>query len=271
MLIDSHAHLELEDFDEDREQVIERARQAGVEVIVTVGINLEDSRRAVEIAESYETVYAAVGIHPHDVNEIGQETYDILAELTRREKVVAYGEIGLDFFRDYAPRETQIRRFGEQLEVAQSLDLPVIIHDRRAHRETMAMLKDWKGRRRGIVHCFSGDYAMASRCLDLGFYISIPGTVTYPKAQEIRDVVKRIPLNALLVETDAPFLPPQSHRGKRNEPAYVTRAAEKIAEIKGITLAEVAAETSCNARDVFALHQRISVVRHRKDAFSESF
>jgi len=254
MLIDSHAHLELEDFDEDREQVIERARRSDVAVIVTVGINLADSCRAVEIAEKYEPVYAAVGIHPHDVKEIGQDTYDTLGELARREKVVAYGEIGLDFFRDYAPREMQIRRFGEQLEVAQSLDLPVIIHDRQAHRETMAMLKGWKGRKRGIVHCFSGDYAMASQCIDLGFYISIPGTVTYPKAQEIRDVVKRVPLNALLVETDSPFLPPQSYRGKRNEPAYVTRAAEKIAEIKEITFAEVSAETTRNARDVFALH-----------------
>ncbi|HPX55314.1 MAG TPA: TatD family hydrolase [Syntrophales bacterium] len=254
MLIDSHAHLELEDFDEDREQVIERARQAGVEVIVSVGINLADSHRAVEIAEKYEPVYAAVGIHPHDVKEIGPETYDVLGELARREKVVAYGEIGLDFFRGHAPREMQIRRFGEQLEVAQSLDLPVIIHDRMAHRETMAMLKGWKGRKRGIVHCFSGDYAMASQCIDLGFYISIPATVTYPKALEIRDVVRRVPLNALLVETDAPFLPPQSLRGKRNEPAYVARAAEKIAEIKGISTAEVASGTSRNARAVFALH-----------------
>jgi len=254
MLIDSHAHLELEDFDEDREQVIARARQAGVEVIVSVGINLADSYRAVEIAEKYEPVYAAVGIHPHDVKEIGHETYDILGELARREKVIAYGEIGLDFFRNYAPREMQIRRFGEQLEIAQSLDLPVIIHDRQAHKETMAMLKEWRGRKRGVVHCFSGDYTMACQCLDLGFYISIPGTVTYPKAEEIRDVVKRVPLSALLVETDAPFLPPQSYRGKRNEPSYVTRAAEKIAEIKGITLAEVASATSHNARDVFALH-----------------
>jgi TatD DNase family protein len=254
MLVDSHAHLELEDFDEDREQAMARAREAGVDLIITVGINLADCRRAVEIAEMYDPVYAAIGIHPHDVKEISQGTYDALVELARRDKVVAYGEIGLDFFRNYAPREMQIRRFGEQLEFAQSLDLPVIIHDRQAHKETIDMLRGWKGRKRGIVHCFSGDYNLARQCLDLGFYISIPGTVTYPKAEEIRDVVKRVPLSALLVETDAPFLAPQSHRGKRNEPAYVIHAAEKIAEIKGVSLKEVEAATTGNARNVFALH-----------------
>jgi TatD DNase family protein len=254
MLVDSHAHLELEDFDEDREQVMTRAREAGVDLIITVGINLADCRRAIEIAEMYDPVYAAIGIHPHDVKEISQETYDILSELAQREKVVAYGEIGLDFFRNYAPREMQIRRFGEQLDLAKSLDLPVIIHDRQAHKETIDMLRGWKGRKRGIVHCFSGDYNLARQCLDLGFYISIPGTVTYPKAEEIRDVVKRVPLSALLVETDAPFLAPQSHRGKRNEPAYIIHAAEKIAEIKGVSLHEVEAATTGNAWDVFALH-----------------
>jgi len=254
MLVDSHAHLELEDFDGDREQVIARAREAGVGRIVTVGINLADCRRAVALAEQFDEVYAAVGIHPHDVQEIGRDTYDQLGELARQEKVVAYGEIGLDFFRNYAPREMQIRRFGEQLDFAKSLDLPVIIHDRQAHKETIALLRGWKGRKRGIIHCFSGDYDLARQCLDLGFYISIPGTVTYPKAEEIRDVVKRVPLSVLLVETDSPFLAPQSHRGKRNEPAYVARAAEKIADLKGVSLAEVEQITTDNAREVFALH-----------------
>jgi TatD DNase family protein len=252
--VDSHAHLELDDFDADRGEVIERARQADLAFIVAVGINLSDSRQAVQIAAQYDLVYAAVGIHPHDVKEIDHETYDLLAELAGKEKVVAYGEIGLDFFRDYAPREMQIRRFGEQLDFAQSLDLPVIIHDRQAHRETVEMLKAWRGRKRGIVHCFSGDYNLAKQCLDLGFYISIPATVTYPKAEEVRDVVKRVPLGTLLIETDCPFLAPQSHRGKRNEPAYVIRVAEKIAEIKGVPLEEVASTTTGNARDVFALH-----------------
>lgn len=254
MLVDSHAHLELEDFDEDREQVLNRAREAGVGLIVTVGINLADCRRAVALTEQFDEVYAAVGIHPHDVKEIGHDTYDQLGELARREKVVAYGEIGLDFFRNYAPREMQMRCFGEQLDLAQSLDLPVIIHDRQAHRETVELLKVWKGRKRGIIHCFSGDYNLARQCLDLGFYISIPGTVTYPKAEEIRDVVKRVPLSVLLVETDSPFLAPQNHRGKRNEPAYVVGAAEKIAEIKGVSRLEVEAATTDNAREVFALH-----------------
>ncbi len=254
MLVDSHAHLELEDFDEDREQVVARAHDVGVDLIITVGINLDDCHRAVATAEQFDGIYAAVGIHPHDVKEIGRDTYDQLGELAQREKVVAYGEIGLDFFRNYAPREMQIRRFGEQLDFAQSLDLPVIIHDRQAHKETLELLKGWKGRKRGVVHCFSGDYDLARQCLDLGFYISIPGTVTYPKAEEIRDVVKRVPLSVLLVETDAPFLAPQSHRGKRNEPAYVVRAAEKIADIKGVSLLEVEAATTGNAQEVFALH-----------------
>ncbi|MDX9745094.1 MAG: TatD family hydrolase [Syntrophales bacterium] len=260
MLVDSHAHLELEDFDEDREQVIERARQTGLAFIVTVGINLPDCLRAVEIAEQYDMVYAAVGIHPHNVKEIRSDTYDLLAELARREKVVAYGEIGLDFFRNHSPRETQIRCFGEQLELAQSLDMPVIIHDRQAHRETLEMLKEWKGRRRGIIHCFSGDYDMARQCLDLGFYISIPGTVTYPKAEEIRDVVRRVPLDTLLIETDAPFLAPQKYRGKRNEPAYITWAAEKIAETKEVPLIDVEQATTKNALDVFALHEHVAVL-----------
>jgi len=254
MLVDSHAHLEMEDFDEDREQVIARARDAGVSRIITVGINLADCRRAVALAEQFDGVYAAVGIHPHDVKEIGQDTYDQLGALARQEKVVAYGEIGLDFFRNYVPREMQIRCFGEQLDFAQSLDLPVIIHDRQAHRETVDMLKGWKGRNRGIIHCFSGDYNLARQCLDLGFFISIPGTVTYPKAEELRDVVKRVPLSDLLVETDCPFLAPQTYRGKRNEPAYVVQVVKKISEIKGISLLEIEEATTGNAQEVFALH-----------------
>jgi TatD DNase family protein len=254
MLIDSHAHLELDEFDNDRENVISRAQQEGLEAIIVVGINLDDSRRAVELARQYDMLFATVGVHPHDVKKIQPKTYDQLAKLAQEKKVVAYGEIGLDFFRNRSPKDIQIKRFGEQLELAQTLNMPVIIHDRDAHRETVAILKNWKGEKRGVIHCFSGNYAIAKQCLDLGFYISIPGTVTYPKAEELREVVKKIPLDTILIETDCPFLPPQIYRGKRNEPAYVSHVARKIAEIKNVPLADVESQTTDNARHLFSLH-----------------
>jgi len=253
MMIDSHAHLELRDFDPDRDDVITRAREAGVGAIVTIGIDIDDCLKAVEIAGNYDAVYAAVGIHPHEVKKIDRQTYDRLRELAAHPKVVAYGEIGLDFFRNLSPRDDQIRRFGEQLELADDLNLPVIIHDREAHRETMSMLSTWKGTRRGIIHCFSGDYAMARKCLDLGFYISIPGTVTFPKADTLRDVVRRVPVESLLVETDAPFLTPEPHRGKRNESAYVKYTAMRVAELKEMPFEEIAGITARNACEIFQI------------------
>ena len=253
MLIDTHAHLEMHAFDEDRDEVVRRAGEAGIDAIVTVGTNLRDCRRAVAIAGRYDSVYAAIGIHPHDVNRIDGETYQLVRKLAGRPKVVAYGEIGLDFFRNRSPRSDQVRRFGEQLELAAELDLPVIIHDRDAHAETLKMLTGWKGGKGGIVHCFSGDAAMAGKCLDLGFYISVPGPVTYPKSERLLDVVRQVPLDRLLLETDAPYLSPQPFRGKRNEPAYVVYTARKVAETKGLPLEDVAAATSRNARAVFGI------------------
>jgi TatD DNase family protein len=254
-MIDSHAHLELQDFDSDREAVIARAREAGVEAIVTIGTDLDDCLKAVEIAGSHDAVYAAVGIHPHEVKKIDGQTYERMRELANRPKVVAYGEIGLDFFKNRSPREVQLRRFGEQLELAQDLNLPVIIHDREAHQETIDLLSAWKGARRGIIHCFSGDYAMARKCLDLGFYISIPGTVTFPKADILRDVVRRVPVESLLVETDAPFLTPAPHRGKRNESAYVKYTALKVAELKNMPFELLAAITAQNACEIFKIER----------------
>ncbi len=253
MLVDSHAHLEMDEFDGDREAVIRRAQESGVDCIVTVGVNLEDSRKAVALAERYDTIYASVGVHPHDVKGIDETTYDLLRELSGSGKVVAYGEIGLDFFRNLSPKDLQIRRFGEQLELAAELGLPVIIHDREAHRETVEMLKGRKGERGGVIHCFSGDYDMAARCLDMGFYISMPGTITYRKSEMLGDVVRKIPLDRLLVETDCPFLSPEPKRGKRNEPAYVAYIARRIAQIKDLSFEEVERMTSQNARDVFGI------------------
>jgi TatD DNase family protein len=252
-VIDSHAHLEMPPFDRDRDQVVGRAKAAGVEIIVTVGTTVEDCRKALEITRRYPGVYAVIGVHPHEVKDIDGGTYASLKEMAKHEKVVAYGEIGLDFFRNLSPRAIQIQRFGEQLELATELNLPVVIHDRDAHRETMNLLKGWKGPRRGIIHCFSGDYPMARQCIDLGFYISIPGTVTFEKSEKLRSIVRELPLETLLVETDCPYLTPNPFRGKRNEPAYVVHTARKIAEIKGKSFEEVAAVTTANAKALFGI------------------
>jgi len=252
MLIDSHAHLEMKEFANDRLEVIERAKSAGVNIIVTVGTNLRLSREAVSLAGQYENIYASIGVHPHDVGKISNTTYDELKELAGRKKVVAFGEIGLDFFRNIAPQFQQIKKFGEQLQLAKELHLPVIIHDREAHDQSIKMVKA-SGLRRGVFHCFSGDYEMAKQCLDWGFYLSVPGVVTYAKATTIQDVVKKVPLSSLLVETDCPYLAPDPYRGKRNEPAYVVQTVKKIAEIKGISREEVAAVTAQNTLDLFRI------------------
>lgn len=256
MLIDSHTHLEMEDFDGDRDAVVERARQAGVGYMITVGTSIAYCKKALEVAGRYPGIYVAVGIHPHDAQDIDETTYDELREMAALEKVVAYGEIGLDFFRNLSPRQVQIERFGEQLDLAVEIGLPVIIHDREAHRETLDMLGARQERLRGVIHCFSGDRAMAKKCLALGFSISVPGTVTFDKAEELRRVVQYVPLEFLLVETDAPYLAPQPHRGKRNEPAYVAKTAAKIAELKGLSYEEVASRTTENAKTLFGLNGR---------------
>ncbi len=252
MLIDSHAHLEMRDFDRDRNEVIGRATQAGIDLIITVGTTVSDCEKAVLIASQYETVYAAIGIHPHEVKDIDEATYGDLKRLAKAEKIVAYGEIGLDFFRNLSPKDVQIRRFGEQLELASEMGLPIIIHDRESHKETLDMLRGWKGKQ-GVVHCFSGDYIMARKCVDMGFYISIPGAVTFGKSEKLQEVVRRLPITCLLLETDAPYLTPHPNRGKRNEPAYVVHTARKVAEIKGLSFEYVASVSSQNARSLFGI------------------
>ncbi len=252
MLIDSHAHLEMKEFDSDRQQVIERARLAGVDSIVTVGTNLKLSRKALSLARQYENIFATVGVHPHDVTRIGNKTFDELRELARDPKIVAYGEIGLDFFRNISPREKQIEMFGCQMEIAQELKLPVIIHDRDAHVQTLRMVKD-SSIRRGVFHCFSGDYNMARQCIDLGFYISVPGVVTFDKSQTLQDVVRKVPIDFLLLETDCPYLTPVPHRGQRNEPSFIVHTAKKVAEIKGLPLEEVTQTAALNTQKLFHL------------------
>ena len=254
MLIDSHAHLEMKEFDSDREEVIKRAGNEGVDFIVTVGTNLKLSQKAVALAGKYENIYATVGVHPHDVAHTDEFTWGSLKELVHanQEIIVAYGEIGLDFFRNISSKEKQIEAFGRQLELACELNLPVVIHDREAHEQTLKMVKS-SGVRRGVFHCFSGDYEMARQCIDLGFYISVPGVVTFDKAKTIQDVVQRLPLSSLLLETDAPYLAPVPHRGKRNEPSFIVNTAKKVAEIKKIPWEEVAQATACNTMNLFGI------------------
>lgn len=254
MLIDSHAHLEMPDFKKDLEAVIQRAKESGVEYIFTVGTEKKDWKRALEIANSHPTIYAILGVHPHNAKEIDDQTYPLLRELCRDKKVRALGEMGLDFFRNLSPREFQLRRFREQIGLAKELGLPIVVHDREAHQETLEILKSENAEEcGGIIHCFSGDYEMAKVCMDMGFYISIPGSMTFKNAGRFREIVKRIPLESLLVETDAPFLTPEPFRGKRNEPGYVRYTAEKLAEIKKVSFEKVAEVTTKNALRVYRL------------------
>ena len=254
MLVDSHAHLDLPEFNDDRSEVVERAKDNEICYILTVGINLESCSQAIELASSHDFIFASIGIHPHDSKEIDEDTYSSLRSMGSNRNVIAYGEIGLDFYRNLSPREVQIRRFREQINLADELGLPLIIHDRDAHRETLEILKEERaGNLGGIIHCFSGDYSMAKSCMDMGFYISIPGTITFPKALELQETVKKLPLSKMLIETDCPFLAPVPRRGKRNEPAFVKYVAEKIASLKRISFEEVAEITSRNFKDLFHL------------------
>ena len=254
MLVDSHAHLEMPDFKRDLEQVIQRAKESGVGYIFTVGTEKKDWKRAVEIADSHPSIYAILGVHPHNAKEIDDQTYPTLRKLCRNGKVKAYGEIGLDFFRNLSPRDIQLKRFREQIALAKELGLPIVVHDREAHQETLEILKSEKAEEcGGIIHCFSGDYGMAKACMGMGFYISITGNITFKNAEELREIVKRIPLESLLVETDAPFLTPDPFRGKRNEPSYVRYTADKVAEIKKVSFERVAEVTTENALRVYCL------------------
>ena len=257
MLIDSHAHLEMREFESDRNDVIERAELAGVDCIVTVGTNPELSRKALSIAHQYENIYATVGVHPHDVAKANDKSFDELKKLAEDPKVVAYGEIGLDYFRNISPREKQIEIFAKQLELAKGLNLPVIIHDRDAHEETLRLVKA-SGVRLGVFHCFSGDWAMARQCIDLGFYISVPGVVTFDKSKVLQEVVRQAPLESILLETDCPYLTPVPHRGKRNEPSFIIHTAKKVAEIKGLAWEDVAQAAAVNTRKLFRIESAAS-------------
>lgn len=254
-LIDSHAHIYGKEFFADFDTMLQRAAAAGVETIIVIGADLESSIQAVELARKFPNLYAAVGIHPHDASRVTEACYQRIVELAGEcDKVVAIGEIGLDFYRDRSPRPDQELVFRRFIKIARELQLPVIIHDRDAHERVMAILRE-EGAADvgGVLHCFSGDLQMAKKCIELGFYISIPGTVTYPNNHALHEVVRGVRAEHLLVETDCPYLSPVPYRGKRNEPAFVRLAAEKIAELKGLSLADVARITTANSQKLFRL------------------
>ncbi|TAK67698.1 MAG: TatD family deoxyribonuclease [Dehalococcoidia bacterium] len=255
-LIDTHSHIHDAAFDADRDAAIERARAAGVEYILTLGVDAADSRRAVELAERYACVLAAAGVHPHDAAEAIESDLDALEELARHPRVAAVGEIGLDFYRNLSPREAQLRVLRRQLETATRVGKPVAVHCREAEPDMFGVLSEWSGRMGGclrdgrplgVMHYFSGDTELASRYIGLGFFISVHTSVTHPRAEQLREVARTAPLDRLVVETDSPYGAPQSVRGKRNEPAHVAEAAARIAELRSMDVAEVARITTDNA------------------------
>lgn len=249
-LTDSHCHLDDRQFDQDRERVIERALQAGVRRILAIGTGdgPPDLEAAIRLAERYAPILASVGIHPHDAAKAAPADFDHLRALLRHPRVVAVGEIGLDYHYDFSPRERQREVFLEQLRLAAEFGKPVIIHTREAWEDTMTMLEQHArpAGLKGIMHCFSGGSEEARRALDLGFFLSFAGIVTFPKAVRVREAARLAPLERLLIETDAPYLAPVPHRGKRNEPAWVVETARRLAELRGEPLERLAAETSRN-------------------------
>jgi len=262
MLVDSHCHLQDRKFKGEVEEVIRRAREAGVTAMVCVGFDMESSRRAIDIANSHEDIYAAIGVHPHDAKTLRPQDIDGLGALADCAKVVAIGEIGLDYYRDLSPRDVQEKAFREQLDLARLLGVPVVIHSRNADEETFSIIEeyerqalpDWpKDRPLGIMHCFAGDLPLALRYIELGFVISIPASCTYPNAERTRAVAGGIPLRWMAVETDAPYIPPQSKRGKRNEPAYLCETVQCIADIRGARYEEIADGTAMAAAWLFGL------------------
>ncbi|WP_454062616.1 TatD family hydrolase [Candidatus Nitrospira salsa] len=258
MLIDSHVHLDDERYNPDRAEIFERAEEAGVESFITIGCDLATSRAAVELADRHANVYATVGVHPHEVKHIQDSWYQELKELAKHPKVVGYGEIGLDFHYDHSPREIQRQRFREQIQLAHELQLPVVIHTREAQNDTITILREEHAAKiGGVIHCFSGDATLANDALGLGFYISFSGIITFRNASELREIVRTVPDDRLLIETDAPYLTPVPYRGKRNESAYIKQVAEKVAKVKEGENPEaferIAKITATNAKRLFNL------------------
>ena len=265
MFTDSHAHLDGRQFEADREAVIARARAAGVWTMVAIG-NGDGPATAdcgIRLAEKHDFMYATVGVHPHEAKLATDPDFEKLAEWARHPKVIAWGEIGLDYFYNHSPREVQKSVFSKQMELAKGVKLPIVIHCRPSNGsddawdDCLGMIGDqWAGSGLGgVLHCFTGNWEQAKRALDMGFLISFAGNVTFPKAQTIREAARQVPLERMLIETDSPYLAPVPHRGKRNEPAFVVETARQLGELRGLTVEEVGAQTTGNFRRFFSLHE----------------
>jgi TatD DNase family protein len=267
MFIDSHAHLEGKQFDSDREQVITRAREAGVRTMVAIGNGdgPEQVGCGIRLAEKYDFIRATLGIHPHEARLANEAAYQNMERLARHPSVIAWGEIGLDYYYDHSPRDVQKEVFTRQMELAAAAKLPIVIHCRpsegsdNAWNDCLALIRDqWSAKGLGgILHCFTGTWQQAKSTLDMGFMISFAGNVTFPKAQQIRDVALEVPLERMLIETDSPFLAPVPHRGKRNEPAFVKETARKLGELRGMTMEEVGEQTTRNFYNFFKITETV--------------
>lgn len=254
MLVDTHTHLSFPDYDKDLEQVISRATDEGIDYLIEVGTDVTSSRRAIELAQEYPFIYASVGIHPHDATSSTEKDWQEIKNLAQGQKVVAVGETGLDYHYNYSTKEDQQRLFKKHIELALEMELPVIIHNREATEDCLSTLRKFSDRPlKGAFHCFSGSKETAAECLSMGFYISFAGPVTFPKSHQLREVVKSVPVERLLLETDSPFLAPQSRRGKRNEPAYLRYVLPVFAQLYGLSEEDIARITTFNAMKLFGI------------------
>jgi TatD DNase family protein len=270
IFVDSHAHLEMEQFDADRVAMLQRAKESGIETILAIGSGTGPGSLdcAIRLAEQHEFIYATIGIHPHEAKLASDTDFEEMAQFAKRPKVIAWGEIGLDYFYDHSPRDVQQQVFLRQLQLAQAAKLPIVIHCRpsdkteEAWEDCLKLLQaHWAGSGLGgILHCFTGTSAYALRALDMGFMISFAGNVTFPKALQIREAAKQVPLDRLLIETDSPFLAPVPHRGKRNEPSFVKEVARQMGELRGLSTEDIGLQTAKNFYRFFSLHEKLNSI-----------
>ncbi len=251
-LIDTHCHLDFPEFDPDRPEVLKRAAEQGVNYVINIGSSLGGSINSVKLAKDYPNIFAVVGCHPHDSQDFSEQDLEAVRSLAKSDKVVAIGEIGLDYYRNLSPQENQRKTFVNLLRLAKELDLPVVIHSREAREDTLKIM-DEEAVKRAIVHCFGGDMIFLKACLERGYLVSFTCNVTYKKAQSVRDAVRFAPLERICLETDAPYLSPEGHRGKRNEPSFVRMLAVEVSKIKGLSPEEIARATTQNATTFFNL------------------
>lgn len=251
MIWDTHAHLDDPRYQEDFEQVLENMKKAQISRVTNIGYDLPSSQNSVELAHRYDFIYAAVGVHPHDAEGVSADTWETLLQLAKDKKVIGWGEIGLDYYRDLSPRSIQQKIFIEQIELANEAGLPIIIHDRDAHGDLLKIVKEHPPKHGGVFHCYSGSWEMAKVVLNLGFYLSFAGPLTFKNNRQTVEVAGKVPLDRFFVETDSPYLTPEPYRGKRNEPTYVRQVAAKIAELRELSLEEIAQQSFHNAQTLF--------------------